>query len=332
MSSAFARTPLITRGISLIATPEHAPQRHHFALENQQVQRPQVGELLIRTLILSVDPYLIMPIRAGSFPDGRIRSRVIARVEESRAEGFSQGDLVLGFARWQEHDCVAGSEMRLLQPIAPLAAYLGIAGHSGFTAKLGVSLLQIEPGQTITVSSAAGMVGLVACQLAHAAGAKVVAIAGGNKASQVAAEYGLSAGIDYTLPDFSERLAAACPDGIDGHFENVGTRILDPVLALANPGARVALCGLIQHYNDDEPVTLAHFRNILTKSISILPFSIYRHAAEYPAALKELEQMVLSGVLRATETIHHGLEAIPDALLAMLAGNGIGKHLVQIEE
>lgn len=325
--AAAART---TPGISLIAAPECAPQREHFSLGRRPLREPQVGEIVIRTIMLSVDPYLVMPMRTGTFQDGRIRSRIIACVEETRADGFREGDLVLGFGHWQERDCVTASDMRLLHPVAPLAAYLGIAGHSGFTAMLGTGLLQIESGQTIVVSSAAGMVGLVACQLAQAAGAKVVAIAKGQKAERVAAEYGLSAGIDYAAANFADQLAWACPDGIDGHFENVGARILDPVLALANPGARIALCGLIQHYNDDQPVTLTHFRKLLTKSVSILPFSIYRHADAYPAALERLEQMVVAGDLRAMETIHHGLATAPDAFLAMLAGDGIGKHLVQI--
>lgn len=318
-----------TRGISLIITPQGSPQADHFAVQRQTVADPGPGELVIRAVMISVDPYLVTPIRTGGFPDGRIRSRIIARVEQSRAEGFAPGDLVLGFARWQERDCVAASEMRLLRPEAPLPAYLGVAGHSGFTALTGMALLDPQPGQTVVVSSAGGMVGLVACQLAQAAGARVVAIAGGEKAARVAAMYRLAAGVDHRTPDFAERLARACPDGIDRHFENVGARILDPVLALANPGAKVALCGLIQHYIDDEPIALAHFRKILFRSISILPFSIYRHEADYPAALARLEEMVLSGSLHAPETIHDGLESLPHALQAMLAGNGIGKHLVR---
>jgi len=108
--------------------------------------------------------------------------------------------------------------------------------------------------------------------------------------------------------------------------------VLDPVLACAGEGARVALCGLIEHYGNDAPVALAHFRAILLKTISILPFSIYRHEADYPAALDELERMVLSGALHAPETIHEGFDAIPDAFLAMLAGDGFGKHLVRVAD
>jgi NADPH-dependent curcumin reductase CurA len=322
----------ITRSISLNTTPKAAPQRGHFTNHEQLVPELAHGELRIRTLLVSVDPYLVMAIRSGAFPAGRIKSRIIGRVEDSRAEGFAPGDLVLGFAHWQEHDCVAASDMRLLRPQAPLAAYLGIAGHSGFTAMIGMTLLDPQPGQTLIVSSAGGMVGLVACQLAKAAGAHVVAIAGRDKATHVAKLFGLSAGVDHSAADFTDQLAAACPHGIDRHFENVGANILDPVLGLANEGARVALCGLIQHYGNDDPVALTHFRQILKKSVSILPFSIYRHETEYPAALDRLEQMVLSGALHAPETIHEGFDSLPDAFLAMLAGDGIGKHLVRLSE
>jgi len=148
----------------------------------------------------------------------------------------------------------------------------------------------------------------------------------------VAELHGLAAGVDHSVPDFAERLAAACPDGIDRHFEDVGARVLDPVLGLANDEARVALCGLIEHYGDDAPVCLTNFRRILLGTIRILPFSIYRHEADYPAALARLEQLVLSGGLHAPETLHQGLEALPEAFLALLAGAGIGKHLVSIDE
>ena len=320
------------RAVRLTNIPVGQPCRGDFSVADLPVPAPGPGELAIRALWVSVDPYLMMPIRAGKFEDGRIRSRIIARVEQSCAPGFSKGDLVLGFARWQQHDCVPATEMRRLQPRAPLPAYLGIAGHSGFTAMLGVRILAPQPGQTVTVSSAAGIVGSIACQLAAAAGARVVAIAGGAKAERIAALYGLAAGVDPATDDFALRLNAAAPSGIDRHFENVGARILDPVLGLANETARVALCGLIQHYGDDAPVCLANFRKILTSGITITPFSIYRHEDEYPQALAVLEEMVLDGRLHAPEQVHTGLEAIPDAFLAMLGGDGIGKHVVRLAD
>lgn len=322
----------MTNAIHLQGTPSGQVDRAWFATGRVELAKPGAGEIAIRALLVSVDPYLMMPIRSGAFPDGRIRSRIIARVEESRAAGFAPGDLVLGFARWQERDTVPASEMRKLDPVLPLPAYLGIAGHSGFTALIGTDILDPQPGQTVTVSSAAGMVGMVAAQMAKATGAHVVAIAGGAKAEAVAAMFGLDAGVDHAAPHFAERLARACPQGIDRHFENVGAKILDPVLGLANRLSRVALCGLIQHYGDDSPVCLVNFRKLLHSSVQVMPFSIYNHEDLYPAALLRLEQMVREGQLRAPETVHDGFGSIPDAFLAMLSGDGIGKHLVRVAD
>lgn len=322
----------IADAICLSAIPTGRVERTHFHATPVEVPAPETGEITIRALWVSVDPYLMMPIRAGTFPDGRIRSRIIARVERSAADGYAAGDLVLGFARWQTRDTVSAREMRKIDPVLPLPAYLGIAGHSGFTAFLGVNILDPQAGQTVTISSAAGMVGMVAAQMSKAAGAKVIAIAGGQKAEAVASMFGLDAAIDHRAPDFVDKLAQACPDGIDLHFENVGAKILDPVLSLANKPSRVALCGLIQHYGDEAPICLANFRQILLKSVQILPFSIYNHEDRYPAALVRLEHMVQLGQLRAPETIHQGLGSIPDAFIAMLSGNGIGKHLVHVAD
>jgi len=321
-----------TRAIRLAGTPAGEVTASDFELFDADAGTPGEGELAIRALLVSVDPYLMMPIRSGGFPDGVMRSRIIARVERSRAEGFAEGDLVLGFARWQERDLVPASEMRKLTPVIPLSNYLGVAGHSGFTAMVGMDIIDPQPGQTVTVDSAAGMVGSVACQLAKAAGARVVAIAGGDKARRLADQLGLAAGVDHAAGDFAEQLAAACPDGIDRHFENVGAKILDPVLGLANQYARIALCGLIQHYGDDAPVSLANFRRLLLARVHLQGFSIYEHEDKYPAALARLEEMVLSGQLQASESIHDGFEQLPAAFVKMLGGQGIGKHMVKISD
>jgi len=303
-----------------------------FEMFETGTDAPGAGELAISALIVSVDPYLMMPIRQGAFPGGLMRSRIIARVDESRAEGFAPGDLVLGFANWQERQCVAAADMRKLSPVIALTNYLGVAGHSGFTAMLGIDILDPQPGQTVTVGSAGGMVGSVACQLAKAAGARVVAIAGGGKAREARRLLGLDAAVDHAAPDFARKLAEACPDGIDRHFENVGAKLLDPFLQLANPHARVALCGLIQHYGNDDPVCLNNFRKLLHARVMMQGFSIYDHDDALPAALVRLEAMVQSGRLVAQETVHEGFANLPAAFVAMLSGNGIGKHMVKVAE
>lgn len=316
--------------ITIPTAPTDTLTVQHFAVTAVRVDPPEAGEISIEPLLISVDPYLLMPIRGATFPDGRIRSRLIARVLQSQTPGLAAGDLVLGFARWQDRDTVRGADMRLLNPVIPLPAYLGIAGHSGFTAMLGIAILDPQPGQTVTISSAAGMVGMVAAQLAKAAGAQVVAIAGGEKAQAVARLFDLAGSVDHGDPALARRIAENCPNGVDRHFENVGAKILDPVLDLANRRARIAFCGLIEHYGDDAPVCLTHFRQILLKTVTITPFSIYDHEDLYPAALTRLEGMVREGRLHAPETIHHGIAALPGAFMAMLNGDGIGKHLVAV--
>ncbi|HEY6868914.1 MAG TPA: NADP-dependent oxidoreductase [Novosphingobium sp.] len=321
-----------TRSIHLAGPATGTANAAWFTVREVEVPAPGAGELALRPLIVSVDPYLMMPLRNGAFGDGPVRSRIIAVVEQSEAPGYAPGDIVLGFAPWQERMTMPANEMRIIRPVLPLPAYLGLAGHSGFTAMVGMDILDPQPGQTVTISSAAGMVGLVAAQLAKAAGARVVAIAGGDKARRVADLFGLDGAVDHVPPDLAGRLAAACPAGIDRHFENVGAKILDPVFALANRKARIALCGMIQHYGDEAPICFDHFRKVLLSSIQILPFSIYDEDARQPADLARLEDFAQRGLLHAPETIHAGFEGIVPGFLAMLHGDGIGKHLVRLGE
>lgn len=321
-----------TRSIRLAGPATGAASGDWFIIEENELATPAAGELGLRSLIVSVDPYLMMPLRNGAFGTGPVRSRIISVVEHSEAEGYAPGDIVLGFAPWQERMTVPASEMRIIRPVLPLTAYLGLAGHSGFTAMVGMDLLDPQPGQTVTVSSAGGMVGLVASQLAKAAGARVVAIAGGAKAEAVADMFGLDGAVDHVPADLQGRLGAACPHGIDRHFENVGAKILDPVFALANPQARIALCGMISHYGDDAPICFEHFRKVLLSSIQILPFSIYNEEHRQAADLARLEDMAQKGLLKAPETVHEGFDAIVPGFLAMLHGDGIGKHLVKVGE
>lgn len=301
-----------------------------FAEQEIQLEELGDGEVLVRTELISVDPYLVMRFRDDPFPDGAVRSRVIGTVEKTRAAGFSEGDRVIGFAEWQDRVVAPVSEMRVLRPRAPLQSYLGVIGHSAYTATLGMDVLGVEAGQTFTVSSAAGMVGIVAGQLAARAGARVVGIAGGEKAQKIVDLVGFDAGVDYRADDFPDRLAAAVPEGIDRHFENVGASMMDPVLALANSNARIALCGLIAHYSDREPICFRNFKQMLFKGVSLQGFNIADHLDRYLEGLARLEDLFLAGHLKGFEEVTEGLENLPAAMVAMLAGNGIGKHMVRL--
>ena len=301
-----------------------------FSFGEIEVGEPGEGEALVRAIYISVDPYLMMRFRKGDFEDNRVRSRLIGRVEKSRAPGVAEGDLVLGFGEWQERLIMPASELRIIRPKVPLPAYLGAIGHSGYTAMLGMELLDVQPGQTFTVSSAAGMVGTVAGQLARLAGARVVGIAGGDKAQAVVDNFGFDAGVDYRAGDLGASLAKAAPDGIDRHFENVGTSMLNPVMDNANKFARIALCGMIEHYADDDPICFANFKQMMVKSLTMSGFSIYDHLDRYEAGLAKLEELYLSGDLKSIEVVHEGFENIPAAEVAMLGGEGIGKHMVKV--
>lgn len=320
-----------TRSIKLTRIPSGHIVTDDFAADDIEIGAVYDGEVLVRALYISVDPYLALRIRSGSFEGGRIVSRLIGRVEASRSDAISAGDIVLGFGHWQNFSILKASECRVLKPVVRLPAYLGVIGHSGYTASLGIDLLNPGPEHTVTVSSAAGMVGAVAGQLAKMAGARVVGIAGGGKARDIIERYGFDAGVDYT-ENFEARLAAAVPAGIDRHFENVGATMLDPVLFQVNDHARIALCGLVAHYSDAAAISLLNFRRLLMKAVTLQAFRIDDHQEQYEAGLARLEALVVAGKLRSFETISHGLAALPDAFVAMVAGKGFGKHMVQVSE
>jgi NADPH-dependent curcumin reductase len=331
--------PVQTRRISLTAQPDTDIRVDHFRLETIDLPALREGEVLTRTLAFSLDPYLARRMRdwTQGEPDWRkgiIVGRTIGEVINSRAAGPPVGSIVLGFGRWQDFDVRPAAG---LTPIArrdlPLTAHLGPLGTSGLTAWAGIEVLDPKPGETLSVSSAAGAVGSIAGQLARLRGARVVGIAGGAaKTAKLLAEYRFDAAVDYRAPDFAAALAAAAPQGITAHFENVGASMLDPVLACLSHGGCIALCGLIQHYQDETPVALANFRLLLTKAVRLRGYQTAAFADRFAEGLAELGEHVRSGEIRYAETRHYGLEAAPAAFVGMLAGKGDGKHLILLDE
>jgi len=290
-----------------------------------------------RTTHISLDPYLALRMRkgipdAGNGPPYPIVGRTIGEVMEPGASDFRRGDHVLGFGRWASEDWRLAADLRKVDlDAAPPEAHLGIAGHSGFTAWLGVRLAGLRSGECFVVSGAAGAVGSVAGQLAKRSGCRVVGIAGGReKASWVVEALGFDACIDHRRPDFAEALAASLPGGADIHFENVGAAMLDPMLGLMKRRGRMMLCGLMQHYQNADPVALRNFRAILERSIRIEPFSIYDHEELASTARNELIAEVGAGGLRFKCSTTHGLDHVPEAFVAMLEGRGIGKHIAVV--
>lgn len=301
------------------------------------VRSPGSSEAVVATEHISLDPYLAPRFRAERLGDGPrpITSRMVGRVLACSDPAFPAGTMVLGFAPWREHNTIALKDLQQLPSTRfEPASFLGPLGHSGVTAWLGVNTIgRLERGETMLVSGAAGAVGSVAGQLGKAIGARVVGVAGGpQKCEWVRGQLGFDDCIDYRSRDLPSAIAAVAPEGIDLHFENVGTSTLDPALGAMSRHGRVVVCGLIEHYQNEDPATLVNFRNVLTRSVRLLPFSIYDHPARHEQARAELLGLAESGRLSWHIDHAYGIENLPRAYVDMLAAKGFGKHVLSIGE
>ncbi|HVV87907.1 MAG TPA: NADP-dependent oxidoreductase [Kofleriaceae bacterium] len=333
------------RQFVLASRPSGHPTVDNFRLQTVPVPELADGQVLVHHRFLSLDPYMrgrmsdaksyAPPQKLGEVMLGATAGEVVA----SRHPGFAVGDQVVGTSGWQEYALLTPGAGPWLQKVdtsrIPLSAYLGAVGMPGVTAWYGVEkILEPKAGQTVVVSAAAGAVGSVAGQLARRHGCRVVGIAGGpEKCAHVVDVLGFDACIDHRAHAdaraLAGALAAACPAGIDGDFENVGGAILDAILQRANPFARVALCGMIAGY-DGAPIPLAIPQLLLVNRMRLQGFIISDHLDVWPAALAQLGALVAGGELRHHETIAEGLESAPAAFLGMLAGKNLGKQLVRI--
>jgi len=333
--------------IVLASRPTGLPRPDNFRLEQDALPVPADGQVLLQILYLSLDPYMrgrmddaksyAKPVDVGAVMEGG----TVARVVESRHEGFAPGDVVLSHSGWQRYALDDGANLRKLDPAAaPVSTALGVLGMPGFTAWAG--LLQIgrpQPGETVVVAAASGAVGSVVGQIARIHGARAVGIAGGpDKCAFVRGELGFDAVIDHRAPDFAAQLAAACPDGIDVYFENVGGKVFDAVFPLLNDFARVPVCGLIAQYNElpqaaPGPDRLALvMRDVLKKSLTVRGFIQREFAALRPAFLQEAQGWIADGRLRYREDIVAGLASAPAAFIDLLQGRNFGKLVVKVAD
>jgi NADPH-dependent curcumin reductase len=306
---------------------------------------PAEGEVLVRGIYLSLDPYMrgrisaarsyAKPVEIGAVMEGR----VVGQVARSRDPAFREGDYVVGGYGWQLYSAVPGKGLVKLDPAeAPLSTALGVLGMPGLTAYVGLSEIgRPQKGETVVVSAASGAVGAVAGQLAKQAGARVVGIAGGaDKCRYVVDELRFDACIDHGAADLPAQLAAACPQGIDVYFENVGGAIWQAVLPLLNTYARVPVCGLIAQYNatatNTGPNLLpATMRAVLTKSLTLRGFINTEFVPEhYADFLKLVSAGIKDGRIRYREDIADGFENAPAAFMGMLQGKNFGKALVRV--
>ena len=327
------------RSVVLKRRPSGEPGRQDFELREDAVPAPAPGEVVTRTIWLSIDPYMrgrlreqqtyAVAIGIGDVMTGETVGEVVA----SGDPRFAPGDVVVGPRGWQTH-CVAKADavVKLPRDAAPLSAYLGVLGMPGATAYRGVSeILQPKPGETVVVSAASGAVGSIAGQLAKRAGARVVGIAGGaEKCLFVQDSLGFDDCVDHRSIDLRAELAAACPNGIDGYFENVGGEVQAAVFDLLNPFARVAMCGMVSQYNEAVFPPGPNLGFVVGKRVLIQGFIV----SDKPEKLAEWRTLaapwVADGSLVYREDAHDGLENAPEALAAILQGRNFGKLLVRV--
>ena len=336
---------LINKQWHLVSRPSGEASPDNFRLVEAPVPELQDGQLLVRHHYLSVDPYMRGRMNEGkSYAAAQPLNEVmqggtVGEVAASKSDAYRVGDRVVGMGGWQQYQVVDGAQRGLLRKVdaaqVPLAAYLGAVGMPGVTAWVGLNtIIAPKAGETVVVSAASGAVGSVVGQLAKARGCRAVGLAGGpEKCRAVTEEFGFDACIDYRahpdLKSLSAALKAACPDGIDGYFENVGGMILDAVLLRANPFARIALCGMIAGY-DGAPIPMAAPQLLLVNRIKLQGFIVTEHMEHWPAALQELGTLVATGKLKYRESIAQGIEAAPEAFIGMLKGRNFGKQLVKL--
>ena len=288
--------------IVLASRPKGLPTRENFRVEEVPMPGVPQGGLLLRVLYLSLDPYMrgrmddrksyAKPVGLGEVMTAESVCEVIA----SDQAGYDVGNIVLAHTGWRTHAASAGAALRKLDPAAaPITAGLGVLGMPGFTAYAGLNLIgKPKPGETVVVAAAAGPVGSLVGQLAKLAGARAVGIAGGpEKCRAVVEEFRFDAAVDHRVADFTEKLAASCPNGIDVYFENVGGAIWQAVLPLLNTFARVPVCGLIAQYNATGPapgpnLLPATMREVLSKSLTLRGYINYEFAAAHFGARHEL--------------------------------------------
>ena len=338
---------ITARRVVLAGRPSGWPTLEHFRLERFTPPPVPAGGLLLLVRYLSLDPYMRMRMDehsgyAGSVGVGEpMHGQAVAEVLRSEHPDYVEGDMVLAPSGWVSHAVSDGAGLRKLDPaLAPVTTRLGVLGMPGFTAYSGLMVIgRPKPDETVVVASAGGPVGSVVGQLAKIAGCRAVGIAGGpDKCRYVRQELGFDAAVDHRAPDFAEQLAAACPDGVDVYFENVGGAVWEAVLPLFNKFARVPLCGLIAQYNGvgqaAEGDRLAEtLRAVLTKNMTLRGFFNTEFVeGHYPEFLRVVSNGIADGRIKYRENVTEGLERAPEAFLGMLRGQNLGKVLVKVAE
>ena len=327
------------RQVLLASRPQGAVTEQNFRIVDAPMPAPAEGEVLVRNEWLSLDPYMRgrMSDAKSYVPpanlDEPMVGQTVGEVIESRDARFAKGDMVLTSLGWRSHGVArAGDLTKIDARRAPASYYLGLLGMPGMTAWFGMKEIgQPKPGETVLVSAASGAVGSVVGQLAKVAGCRAVGIAGGRaKCDYVVGELGFDACIDHRAGNLYDDLRAACPDGVDVDFENVGGEVLDTALRVMNRHSRIVVCGLVAEYSATEPYGYKRMRSILVNRIRMQGMIVFDWKDRYGEALADLTRLYAEGRLKYRESIVDGLDNAPRALIGLLRGDNFGKQLVRL--
>jgi NADPH:quinone reductase len=329
------------RRITLTARPEGFSKESDFALEEAEIPEPDAGEVLVRALWVSLDPYqrgrmsearsYATPLELGDV----ITSQTLGEVVESRDPRFKPGDLVVGQLGWQEYAVArAGALQRVPEGLEPPSLALHVVGMTGLAAYFGLlDVGQPRPGDTVVVSAAAGAVGQITGQLAKLAGCRAVGIAGGpEKIRDLRELYGYDAAIDYKQDDVSAALREAAPNGVDVYFDNVGGDISKAVVGRLAVGARIVVCGQVSQYNRERPEPTFHPGALIVFRARMEGFLVTDYAHRYAEGVQRLARWVADGSIRYREDVTEGLEHAPRAFIGLLRGENQGKALVKVAD
>ena len=334
----------VNRQVVMAARPEGAPKDSDFALKETPAPAPGDGQVLCRTVYLSLDPYMRGRMSAAKSytkpldPGDVITGETVSRVVESKHADFGPGDIVVANSGWQDYAVADGAALRKIDPsLAPISTALGVLGMPGLTAYGGLlNIGQPKEGETLVVAAASGAVGAIVGQIAKIKGCRAVGVAGSaEKCGFVVDELGFDACLNHRDPDFAAQLEAACPNGIDIYFETVGGAVFDAVLPLLNPFARLPICGMIAHYNATElppgpnqvPVLM---RAVLVKRLRVQGFIVWDFADQEAEFIDRVGTWIREGRVKYREDIVDGLENAPQAFQGLLQGRNFGKLLVRV--
>ncbi len=337
---------LTNRRIVLAARPQGAPQSSDFSMISEPIPDLGEGEIISRTIYLSLDPYMrgrmnegksyAAPVEIGETMCGGTVSQVL----KSNNPEFAKDDYILTYDGWQEYAVSDGKGARKLDPTqASISTAVGVLGMPGMTAYMGLlEIGQPQSGETVVVAAATGAVGSNVGQIARLKGCRVVGIAGSREKCEFALnELGFDACINYKDAGFRDSLKTACPEGIDVYFENVGGMVFEAIIPLLNFQSRIPVCGLIAHYNDTElpsgPNVLPKLmRMVLTQRVMIRGFIVSDFSNKQGAFLREMSKWIADGKIKYKEDIVEGLDNAVGAFQGLLEGNNFGKLLIQVSE